>query len=167
MITCWQSSSSLPCLLQCCSSWRVTSTCRSRSVLESLWHCTVCVKLLKLAGFCTALPWCTRTNKQHRVDYMRRRHFHSALPSLLAYCHLPRQYAAPSVPGHVQSHCGERGHLPASYEEYVQPQTACTQEVWPQGKSWRSFAAVFLVLPQLIKLPPNVTGSVRALGCLS
>lgn len=27
--------------------------------------------------------------------------------SFLAYCHLPRQYAPPSVSGHVQSHSGE------------------------------------------------------------
>lgn len=49
--------------------------------------------------------------------------------SLLAYRHLPRQHAPPSVSWHVQSDSGERGHLPVSHEEHVQPQAACTQEV--------------------------------------
>lgn len=87
--------------------------------------------------------------------------------SFLAYCHLPRQYAAPSVPGHVQSFCGERGHVPVGYEKHVQPQTARTQEVWPQGNQYEQLlgngtpavwcvraSEVFFVSPQLI-LPPG------------
>lgn len=55
--------------------------------------------------------------------------------SFPAHCHLPQQHAAPSVSGNVQGDRGERGNLPVSHEERVQPQTAHTQEVWPKGKA--------------------------------
>lgn len=53
---------------------------------------------------------------------------------LVAHRHLPWQHTPPSVSGHVQSECGERGRLPVSHEERVQPQAARAQEVRPQGE---------------------------------